>query len=366
MRGKSLLALCLILGWCFSLNAQDDVRNHPFYVFLQRDPSGLRELLFMDALTGDLTMVETFGERFTIFGRSVLYYEPSTARVMLATPEGETRPHPFVQLSADATRIDWSVASDGKLLAWTETRGNLAAGLTTITRVANADGSDQREIFTETRTDGIRALPVAFDYSQTALFMDYQPDGVDALTAFPQYAGLFSLSLNGGEPNFLPGEPGDFTGAGFGGELFLRLELTDDLTGFDLHVYNLETGFDRVIPALRLRGAFSQAGDILISPDQRFAVYALAQIRGFGTSDQSVRTVFVLVDLERMTQRSLAEITTFVRPVAWTEDDSAIIFTSPQRDGTWKINLQDGRLEQIAEPTYLGLLQPAGLATSDE
>ena len=35
---------------------------------------------------------------------------------------------------------------------------------------------------------------------------------------------------------------------------------------------------------------------------------------------------------------------------------SAVIFTSRQRDGTWKINLSDGKLDKVANATYLGTL----------
>jgi hypothetical protein len=65
--------------------------------------------------------------------------------------------------------------------------------------------------------------------------------------------------------------------------------------------------------------------------------------------------VFVLVNLEDMTQTALTEpITTYVQPVAWTEDNSAVIFTSPEQDGTWKVDLSDGTLDRVAEATYVG------------
>ena len=65
----------------------------------------------------------------------------------------------------------------------------------------------------------------------------------------------------------------------------------------------------------------------------------------------------MLVDLQLMTQAPLTDpITTFVEPLAWTEDNTAIIFTSRQRDGTWKINLSDGKLDKVANATYLGKL----------
>jgi hypothetical protein len=96
-------------------------------------------------------------------------------------------------------------------------------------------------------------------------------------------------------------------------------------------------------------------GDILLSPDGRLAVYALSRVTDFGLETQSIRTVFVLVDLDMQTQTPLTQpIRTFVIPVSWTEDNSAILLTNPLQNGTWKINLAGGSLERIADATYLG------------
>jgi len=71
--------------------------------------------------------------------------------------------------------------------------------------------------------------------------------------------------------------------------------------------------------------------------------------------------VFMLADLITMTQRPLTDpITTFVHPVRWTDENSAILFTSPQVNGTWKILLADGDLRKVANEKFIGLL------TSDE
>jgi hypothetical protein len=160
--------------------------------------------------------------------------------------------------------------------------------------------------------------------------------------------------LETGEQDYLPEEPGCFCGAAIEAGLFLRLTLTEDLSGFDMVVHNLTGRVEQAIPALALPN-YTQAGDILIAPDGTRAVYALAQVRGFGSANESVRTVFVLVNLEDMTQTALTEpITTYVQPVAWTEDNSAVIFTSPEQDGTWKVYLSDGTLDKVAEATYVG------------
>ena len=94
---------------------------------------------------------------------------------------------------------------------------------------------------------------------------------------------------------------------------------------------------------------------VLIAPDGTRAVYALAQISGFGMANQSVQTVIVLVDLVNMSQQALGVPSDrLLRPILWTEDDSAILFADPQAQTTWKATIQDGTPEQIANGIYLG------------
>ncbi|NWF69785.1 MAG: hypothetical protein HXY40_11940 [Chloroflexi bacterium] len=334
----------------------------PQQVFLRRDidASGRDQLLFIDTLTGTQTVVEVTGERYTIAGREVLFFDTSLRRVRLAADNGNVRDHPFMLLGLLTRRVDWVLSPDGTLIAWTMTEGDSQSNLSTITTVANLDGTQSRQVLVDGPRSSLRALPVAFSDDLTRLYMDYQPDGIGDLTPFTQYAGLFVVEITPqntvGTPQYLPGEPGCFCGGGIGSGWFLRLSLTADLSRYDLRAYNLLGGGDQMIPALALRG-YTQAGDFLIAPDGTRAVYALAQVEGFGTAQQSVQTVLALVDLQALTQTTLGDpITTFVHPVAWTEDNSAVIFTTPERDGTWKINLSDNVLTKLADVTYLGTL----------
>jgi hypothetical protein len=295
------------------------------------------------------------GERYTLAGGSVLYFDPAVFRVRTVTPDGTIEFHPFIQPGANTRRVDWLISPDGTQIAWTLVDGSPSA-LTTVTTVANLDGTNPRQSLVDGPRSSIRALPVAFRPDNSALYMDFQPDGISDFTPFPQFAGLFSVDLTSGVWDYLPGEPGCFCGAGFGNDFFLRLRVSQDLSGFDLRVYHQNGELLQTIPAQPIRD-FTQAGDVVLSPDGTRAVYALSEIRSFGTADQSVRTVFMLVDLQQMTQAPLTEpITTFVEPLAWTEDNSAIIFTSRQRDGTWKVTLADATLVKVAEATYIGRL----------
>jgi hypothetical protein len=332
----------------------------PCQVFIENNDT----LIFLDDRTGAAARLTINGERFTITAEGVMYYDPTTRQVMLAQPDGDVEPHPTVQMTAEARRIDWVVAEDGITVAWTLTGTDADGRLTTRTTVARLDGATPpRPILTEVDEAGtrLRALPIAFNPDQTILYMDNHPDGISQFTAFDQYVGIFALDLTNGEKRLLPDEQGSscICGAAVRADIFLRLRLrlSAQATGFDMHIYNLLTEGEVVLDAVERRG-FDTAGDVLISPDGTLAIYALARITDFNQPTQAVETVFILVDIASATQQALTPtpITTFVRPVAWTEDNSAVIFTSPEQDGTWKINISDGRLERIANATYIGAL----------
>lgn len=325
-------------------------------VFLERGQ--INRLHFIDVQTGEATRVEVNGERFTLFGRAVMYYDPTANRVMLATPDGRTRSHPFIQPLPSTRRVDWVVSPDGALVAWTLTAAQADGLLVTRTQVAGVDGSNPHDVLLDEPRPGIRALPVALSVDHTTLYMDYQPDGIGDVTPFRQYAGLFALDLKSGEVAMLPGEPGCFCGAGIGPGLLLRLSLAENLSGFDVIVTNLGSQTAERIPAVG-RANYTQAGGLLLSSDSKQAIYALAQVLDFGGPNQFVSTVFVLVDIVEERQTLLtAPVNGLLLPVAWTEDDSAVIVTSadPFVNGTWKIDLNAGRVNRLANANYLGTL----------
>jgi hypothetical protein len=364
---RLLLALLLAfgLGLTLALGQQPTTTPAPlppqlvWQVFVNRssDSGGLARLTFLNSLTGAQKHHEVTGERFTPFGDGVLYFDPLARRVMWLEPESQPAPHPFVSLPDDALRVDWIVDERQARIAWTITRPN-AEGLVTTTEIARRDGTERGVVLRDGPRLGIRALPVAFSADQTQLIMDAQPDGLAPFVAYEQFGGLFRVFLDDGSLEALPDEPSCYCGAGFRGDLFLRLALTADQRGFDLRVYNLQRGTEGRILANRLLN-YTQAGEILISPDGRLAVYALARVENFGTNSQAIETVFMLADLLNGSQRPLSNpITTYVHPLAWTDDNSAILLTSPQQDGTWKLQLADGRLRRVASATLIGWLIP--------
>jgi len=352
-----LFFLCLV-----PVASQDTTQptfdNHTWDVFIERniDNDNTDRLLFIDVLTGETVSVETHGERYTPLLRGVIFFDWMENQVKLATPAGVVQDHPFIVHSFGIRRIDWVVSNDRKSIAWTLTRAIDDTALVTTTLLADIDGSNIREMLIDGPREGVRALPVAFSGDNSKLYMDSHPDGLSQFSPYTQYAGLFSLDLSSGEITPLPGEPSCFCGAGFGSGMLLRLFLNNNLDGFDVNVYSVDGGEPRTISAITRRD-YTQAGDVLLSDDGAFAVYALSQVRGFGTAEQIVRTVFIQVDLLTLEQEIINNpITTFVHAVAWTEDNTAILFTSDQQNGTWKINLADGQLVKVADAAYIGRL----------
>lgn len=353
---RCILICTLFMLLIVSVHAQEIPTNHPYQVFVSRDvdTTGLDRLLFVDMLTGEQSSVEVYGERYTIIGREVMYHDTSTNRIRLAAPDGTIRDHPFIQLEPGSRRVDWLLAGD--VIIWTQTSADNQNRLSTRTYLANLDGSGERLILSDgPYSNGVRAMPVALSRDQRTLYMDTHPDGISQFTPFRLYAGILAVDVETGEITPLPDEqPANcLCGADIRGDWFVRLRLADDLRGFNLHVYNLTNGVEQVLNAPRLNNFTS--GDVLLTPDGTQAVYGLARVSNFGTVDQSIQMTLMLVDMTTLNQRELTtRISAFVRPVAWTEDNSAILLVSLNRNGTWKINLNDGRLERIAEATYIG------------
>ncbi len=347
MRKAALFALLGLLLACRVVAQNDSPAGQAWQVFLT---SG-NQLTFIDLLSGDAHTVAVNGDHFTVLHDSVMFYDRAARRMMVATPDGALSQHPFIQPDQGVSRIDWNLSHDEQTIAWTETSGDPSALMTT-TWVAEIDGVDARQVFTDGPRNGIRAYPVAFSPDKATLYMDYQPNTIGDLTPFRQYAGLFALDLFSGETGELPGEPGCFCGGGIGADMFLRLTLAD--SGYNLRIRNLSNDSETLLPPVN---SDTQGGDVLIAPDGNRAVYALARISGFGTAAQSVQTTIVLVDLLSLTQQPLgAAQDRLLRPILWTEDDSAVLFVDPQAQTTWKATIRDGTFEQVADGIYLGTL----------
>jgi len=362
MRSRLLITVLLLLGVVSITAAQDDVSNHPYSVFVERniDATGLDRLLFVDMLTGETTDVTVYGERYTIYDQAVLFFDYADRQVRLALPDGTLQDHPFIQMRADNQRVDWVVSDDRNQIAWTFTGTDAQSRLETTTFISDVNGTTVRQIYTDVDENNrsVRALPVALDAQNNRLYMDLQPDRISEFTPFKLYAQLFAVDLDTGETTTLPGEAGRcLCGADVQRNTFIRPILTDDLEAYDITLHDLGAGVNEVLPALRFPTRY-ETGDIIIAPDGNRAIYTLSSIEDFGQPTQSISTRFILIDLNARTHQPLIQqpIRTFVIPMGWSDDSSAVLLTNPNQDGTWKISIADGRLERIADAMYIGHL----------
>ncbi|MCU0466154.1 MAG: hypothetical protein MUF38_16500 [Anaerolineae bacterium] len=356
MRWLVLAVLAVLVNLTPAAQETDGTPRTVYHVL--RDNRG-GALAFIDPVTGEEQRVLASGERFTIVRGGVIWWDSDAGQVMWAGMDTlDASAHPFIQLRPGDSRVDWAVSDGGRRILWTLVRDDAPGIITTQTWTATVDGADRRLILEETRTDGLRVKPVAFSPDGQNAVMDYQPGGLESLLIFPQFAGLFTIDTTAETPEaaFLPGEPGDFTGAGVKDGRVVRLTVAGELGGFDVRVLDLALGRALTIDALRLSG-YTLAGDVLVSPDGERAVYTLATITGT-VGAARVESVLVSVDVSGLTQTALTTPQPrLLRPVGWTDGGEAILLIDPAEDGTWKVRLDSGRVEPVANLTWVGKVE---------
>ena len=355
-----LLIVCVLVP--APLSAQDSAlpeADRPGWdVFIKRhDDGAATELVFINILTGEMNSVDTAGERFTMLGNGVIYYDLEEDQVKLATPDSSPRDHPFVTRSADTYRVDWVVTSDGQTIAWTATRRVDEGALLTATFVSDSSGANMRDVLADGPRKAVRVLPVAFSAATNELIMEAHPDGISQHYPYTQYAGLFAVDLVDGSVRRLPYESGCYCAAGFGDQVYLRFPPNLERDGVDVMIVSLDgsqqTAIANVVPA-----GFTTTGGALVSADNALALYAVSQLPGHGEAAGEIRSVFVLADLVALEQSLVSNpITGLVHTVKWTEDEGAVLFTSDQQMGTWKLRLSDGKITEVATALYLGSLR---------
>ncbi len=336
------------------------VQGHSWDVFTRPDRSspGATQVIFVDLLTGHATPVNTAGERFTLLDDAVLYFDVEAEQVKLVKPDGGIREHPFISKASADYRIDWTVSADRRQIAWAVSQRSSDLQLTTSILVADSAGSQIRQLLTYGPREGIRLLPVAFGADGNSLYVDVHADGAESASPYTRRSNLFLLDFSGGSvaTRLLPSDDPCFCAVGFGKDVMLRLAPSSDANSTQVEIYDIDTGAARVIAPVA-RGDYNEAGNLLVSPDDSLAIYALTRSGGLTAPEQELRTVLVLADIVNARQRVVGSVLNdLARPIQWTEDNSAVIFTLAEQAGAWKLRLRDGQTTKIAEAAYLGLL----------
>jgi hypothetical protein len=103
--------------------------------------------------------------------------------------------------------------------------------------------------------------------------------------------------------------------------------------------------------------AHLQAGNLLFSRDGTLAVYTSARGVAPAKGVPPEQYMLVLVDMTRRQQRVLTDaLKSNLRPVAFEADNSTILLTNLDKDGTYKFSLKDGTLLQDSAYTFLGTI----------
>lgn len=341
------------------------LQGHSWDVFIQPDPAspGATHVIFVDLLTGHATSVNTVGERFTLLDDAVLYFDVEDEQVKLVKPDGVIREHPFITKASADYRIDWTVSADRRQIAWAVSQRSSDLLLTTSILLADSAGSRIRQLLTYGPRESIRLLPVAFGADGNTLYVDVHADGAEGASPYTRRSNIFLLDFSGEgvATRLLPGDAPCFCAVGFGKDVMLRLAPSSEANSTQVEIYDINTGAARVIAPVS-RGDYNEAGNLLVSPDDSLAIYALTRSGGLPAAEQELRTVLVLADIVNARQRVVGSVVNaLARPILWSEDNNTVLFTLAGGHGTWKLRLDDGQTIKVADATYLGMLnQGAG------
>lgn len=354
---QRLLLTLLLLGCTCLVQAQAVPPAQRWDVFLLRDPlhADSATLTFINLLSGEATEVEAKGSRFSITTSGVIYLDNEDKAVKLAQNDGTIRKHPFIDFVPGDHSIDWIVSADGARIAWTIARQLGDESLTTSTWLADSDGDNLRELLVDRPRTGIRLLPVAFRPQSQQLIMEVRAAEVVEAGPYMLRTGLFVLDFANGEvvSRQLPGEQDCYCAFGIGADVMLRLTRTG-VGGFAAEVFALESGQAGVIEALPVAD-YPYAGNLIVSADDSIALYALSQAEGAAGAGGEFRTVLARIDLIAARQEIISRpVPAVVRPLAFSEDNSALLFTTASEGGTWKLRLADQAIVKVADGVYLG------------
>ncbi len=326
-------------------------------VFLQRDAqrADSATLSFINLLSGESNEVAAKGSHFSVSTIGVIYQDSEDKLVKLAQKDGTIRKHPFIDLAPADHSIDWVVSADGARIAWTIARQLADGSLTTSTWLADSDGDNLRELLVDRPRVDIRLLPVAFRPQSEQLIMEVRAAAVIETGPFRLRTGLFVLDFANGEvvSRRLPGEQDCYCAFGIGADVVLRLVRTS-AGGFAAEVFALESDQAGVVEALPAAD-YPYAGNLIVSADDSIALYALSQLEDEADAGGEYRTVLARIDLIAARQDIISRpVPALLRPLAFSEDNSALLFTTASEGGTWKLQLADGAIVKVADGVYLG------------
>jgi len=352
-RVRLLLALVVIAcgAWPVTVRAQEGTAARAD-VFVGIDPdTGEPTVYFVDALSGLSTVVAApSGARFTLAGDYVIYEKLQTGAIMRARSDGILEPHPFIRRGVDTASVAWVTSSDRQAIAWvTVSTGGVSAAY-----AARADGSDLSQLPITTPTAPLALAPVDIRGDLERFVYD-AAHASEAESPFAVYDHLVAYDVRAATFADLPQEPNCPCGAAFSadGRIFARLEAADGRGPFALHVWDLPTNADFLIPAPDL--PYRLAGDLIVNDTGTLAAYGVAaQVEA---EDGVLEEQYALVLADTVAQQQYAVLSPGpdrYRPLAFIDGDDALLLAGLFDGGTYKLSLTTGELGLVSDKLYLG------------
>jgi hypothetical protein len=347
----AVLLLALLLPTLLSSTHAQQNAPARVEVFLSQNPTtGEARISFMDPLSGLSRVVNVeSGQDFLLVGDYVLYEKARTGAVMRANVDGTLEPHPFIRWAVDTRAIHWVASADRRAVAWVQVN---QAGVSQVF-AAGADGTDLRQLPISTPGATLEIFPLAIANNPLRFFYDaaHPPSSTAPLYEMFAYAAEYHLDEDVFIP--LPGEPNCLCGAAISadGRILARLEAAQGLGPFVLHIWDLPTGAELVIPPPTI--PFAAAGDLLVNDIGTLAVYSASS----SSDPASAEHTLILADMVTQTQTALLPAGPVrYRPLAWIDGESALLLARMDGSGTYKFDLANKTLQKVSNEVYLGTI----------
>jgi hypothetical protein len=244
-------------------------------------------------------------------------------------------------------QVRWAAAPDGAAVAWVEVNEQGVSSL----YVARADGSERRQLPISTPAAGQMLWPVALANGMTRLVYDAaHPLEPNAGALFEVYHHVSTFSLADDQFGPLTGEPLCPCGAAVSpdGRLVARLEGAEGRGPFALHLWDVSANTEIVVPPPTL--PYRLAGDLILNQGGTLAAYSAA-------TENGAPYALIVADVVTRRQRlALSSDTVRYVPLAFVDDDTALMLTDASAGGTFKFDLTTGNLLRVSDKRYLGAI----------
>jgi hypothetical protein len=358
-REGMLISRCLALGLLALLLTLTVRPSHAatssYDVFvnstLNKDGAGL---YFVDARTGLSTVVSTGGSRHTLLDSGVLYQEDDSGTIMVAYPDGRKAAYPAIQPPDPKATVNWVISPDRKRIAWAVSQLSETTLLSDLF-VADIDGGGKKLALHTSSTKNIDTIPLALTNDGGTVFYSRQSSVPRNYQLFPVAGDVFRLDVASGQATQLPDNAKCACAVGFtaDGARFERLEATAQ--GFAARLWDLAAKIDTPIGAPGI--SHTQAGYLVLSRDGNMAMYTSARGVPPAKGVPPERYALILIDVARREQRLMTPaLVNKLRAVTFAPDNSAVLVVGADKDGTFKLSLQDGTLLQVSPYTFLGTI----------